>query len=244
MGRYDRIWTGVAGTAAAVALTAAFHGCALVALGCLFISAGGTGALLTLACLPAEGRWTAPLTKAFVASGVASWMLMGAGHLAGYVGVAALVAVAAAAPGVLHFVVSLRRLSGRRAVLSSLKSLVTSLDAPSTPRSSTSSSPASASTSSSPTATVREEPVIDPRTMSDHDLCQAWRSTYRQLQRAAAPETLLRIATLRARYLEELERRAGPAGQDWLAHAKRAAGEADGLLARGRRRRPRGTVTD
>ena len=63
-----------------------------------------------------------------------------------------------------------------------------------------------------------------PDQMTVADLCQAWRSSYVALERAM-PDSRLRVVEIRAIYLDELERRAGPAMQAWLRSRPRAAGD-------------------
>ena len=80
-------------------------------------------------------------------------------------------------------------------------------------------------------------PLDVPDLMTDEDLCCAWRSSFVALQRAASVESRLRVVTVRALYLDELERRAGPAVQAWLESGARAASDPSRFLAGSRRRR-------
>jgi hypothetical protein len=56
-----------------------------------------------------------------------------------------------------------------------------------------------------------DEAFVVHDVMTDEDLCQAWRSSYVALGRATTVSSLLRVVEMRALYLDELERRAGPA---------------------------------
>jgi hypothetical protein len=61
--------------------------------------------------------------------------------------------------------------------------------------------------------------------MTVTDLCLAWRSSYVALEPATSPESRLRVVMMRAIYLDEQERRAGPAIQAWPRSGARSAGD-------------------
>jgi hypothetical protein len=62
-------------------------------------------------------------------------------------------------------------------------------------------------------------------TMTDHELCLAWRRSYVELERADSAESRAAIAGFRGRVLDELERRNPTGFEDWLASGARAAGD-------------------
>ena len=64
-----------------------------------------------------------------------------------------------------------------------------------------------------------------PDQLSVADVCQAWRSSYVALERASSLESRLRVVRMRAIYLDELGRMAGPATCAWLRSGARAAGD-------------------
>lgn len=59
--------------------------------------------------------------------------------------------------------------------------------------------------------------------LTTEDLCLAWCSSYVALQRARTTRARLHVVQLRALYLDELERRMGPAFERWMASGPRAA---------------------
>ena len=76
-----------------------------------------------------------------------------------------------------------------------------------------------------------DEPFVVPDVMTDEDLCHAWRSSYVALCRATTVSSQLRVVQMRALYLDELERRAGPALRSWFFSGARAAGDPTRSLA-------------
>jgi hypothetical protein len=83
-----------------------------------------------------------------------------------------------------------------------------------------------------PLAWLGEPPVApsslsdnEPKSLSDNDLCLAWRTSYSALQRATSPSQRLRIVEDRRAYLDELERRNAHGMAAWLASGARAAGD-------------------
>jgi hypothetical protein len=69
------------------------------------------------------------------------------------------------------------------------------------------------------------EPPVAPSSLSDNDLCLAWRTSYSALQRATSSSQRLRIVEDRRAYLDELERRNAHGLAAWLASGARAAGD-------------------
>jgi hypothetical protein len=61
--------------------------------------------------------------------------------------------------------------------------------------------------------------------LSDDELCLAWRRSFTQLQRAAAPDRRTAMADVRRAYLDELERRHPDSFAHWIASNPRAAGD-------------------
>ena len=70
-----------------------------------------------------------------------------------------------------------------------------------------------------------DEAFVIPDVMTDEDLCQAWRSSYVALGHTTTVSSRLRVVQMRALYLDELERRAGPALEAWFRSGARAAGD-------------------
>jgi hypothetical protein len=63
-----------------------------------------------------------------------------------------------------------------------------------------------------------------PDSLSDEDLCAAWRSSYVALQRASSITARLRTVEIRALYLDLLERRLGEDFTRWMSSNPRPAG--------------------
>ena len=61
-----------------------------------------------------------------------------------------------------------------------------------------------------------ESHLRPPDAMSDAELCQEWRRSLAALQSATTPASRMSVVAMRARYLDELERRAGPRFHTWL----------------------------
>jgi hypothetical protein len=72
-----------------------------------------------------------------------------------------------------------------------------------------------------------------PATMTDQELCVAWRRSFVQLERARTSAEALPVVQLRARCLEELERRHPRAVRAWLASGTRASGDPTPFLETG-----------
>jgi len=70
-------------------------------------------------------------------------------------------------------------------------------------------------------------PLDDPKvpSLSDDELCWAWRRSYPLIDRARHPQDFLRVAELRQRYLDELERRDPVGFRNWLEAGARAASD-------------------
>lgn len=68
---------------------------------------------------------------------------------------------------------------------------------------------------------------VDPAasTLTDEQLCLAWRVSYTAVQRAAGASEAARLAAVRASYLDELERRAPVSFTRWMAAGPRAASD-------------------
>ena len=76
---------------------------------------------------------------------------------------------------------------------------------------------------SEPTPVADDATLEVPDVLEDADLCLAWCSSYVALQRAKTAESRLRLVTVRALYLDELERRNPSALAAWLSNGARAA---------------------
>lgn len=222
MTRYERVWTAVTGCVSTAALVAAFHGWTPMVLLCSFLAAGVMGAVLVLPFVIERDAWVRPTLKAVPWSGLGTWWVMGLAHIAGVAGLAAgaLCALAAPAAPAVYAAVATRlglRGSDRPAGTIAEDALsphhVTGMPAQAGP-------PAD------------DPPLVVPDTMTDTDLCQAWRSSFVALERAESVESRARAVRLRALYLDVLERRAGAAVHAWLASGARAASDPGRYLLR------------
>ena len=74
-------------------------------------------------------------------------------------------------------------------------------------------------------------PAFAVRTLTDHQLCLAWCTSYAAIQRASGAPERARLALLRATYLDELERRAPTGFAPWLTGGARAGGNPRPLLS-------------
>lgn len=235
MTTYDRLWTGCAALAGAVSLVAAFRSYALPVMLVMFLITGLFAALTVLPFLPPDGAWTRPLVRVALVGGLLIWLLMGSVRLAGGTGAVVVLVLAATCPALApayRFVARAlgwsrrpRRTAAPTDPASAHRALLPALDGPALE------------------GPALEGPALDgppldvPDLMTDEDLCCAWRSSFVALQRAASVESRLRVVTVRALYLDELERRAGPAVQAWLESGARAASDPSRFLAGSRRRR-------
>ncbi len=230
MTTYDRLWTGCAAVAGAASLFAAYRSYALLVLLVMFLVTGLFAALTVLPFLPTDSAWTRPLVRVGLVGGLLVWLVMGAWRLAGGPGAVVVLVLAVSCPALAPAYRFVATTSGwsrrpRRRAAPTLGSAH-----PAAPR----------PTLDGPgvDGPVLEGPPLDvPDLMTDKDLCIAWRSSYVALQRAASVESRLRVVTVRALYLDELERRAGPAVRAWLGSGPRAASDPSRFLSGTRRRR-------
>jgi hypothetical protein len=215
---YERLWTLATGTACAVGLAAAFTTFPLVLLASLFATVGMLGALVVLPWLPRNTSWVKPLSSAAVLSGLLTWVCIGLAQVIGAATVALLVLLPATAPataGAWAFVARQLGWHGPRLRARAAENaprddvLVGAAGEPVT----------------APLMPLPQEDLEVPDLMTDLDLCHAWRSSFVALQRATSVDSLFRVVTMRALYLDELERRAGPALHAWIGSGARAAGD-------------------
>jgi hypothetical protein len=230
---YERAWTSATGAACAVGLLAAFSTLPLLVLAGLFVMIGMLGVMLVLPWLPDEVPWGRPLLLAGGVGGALTWVCVGLAELVGWVSPVVLLVLVVISPGAAP---AWRRLmrwlgwggAGHRPRASAAGGsrlegpviLHASAEPAAVPQPSTS-------------ATWEEVTFEVPDLMSDQDLCHAWRSSFVALQRATSVEGRLRAVTMRALYLDELERRTGPAMRAWMQSGARAAGDPSRFLAAG-----------
>jgi hypothetical protein len=69
------------------------------------------------------------------------------------------------------------------------------------------------------------ESAVDLDSLSDPDLCHAWRASFSALESASTSSQRARVAQARQRYLDELERRNPDGLMAWLASGARAAAD-------------------
>ncbi len=89
------------------------------------------------------------------------------------------------------------------------------------------------------TAQVSASVVASPPmalTMSDIELCRAWRRSFLQLENARSVDERISLVQLRQSYLDEIEARDATALRAWLSSGARAAGGPERYLARGNHR--------
>ena len=95
-----------------------------------------------------------------------------------------------------------------------------------------------------PEASTRERPAPrqprgeTPRTMTDRQLCEAWRRSYWTLKDARDPIEKLRLVEQRTHILDELEARNAAALGAWLASGARACDGPDKFFSDGERDQP------
>jgi hypothetical protein len=140
--------------------------------------------------------------------GVVSVVVLGLAHVIGVASIAVLAVLVAFAPGARDTAAALLTKSRRPLAASLVELPGDHVDLP-------------------PVAALElDEAFVVPDVMSDEDLGQAWRSSCVALSRATTVSSLLRVVEMRAVYLDELERRAGPeALQAWFRTGACAAGE-------------------
>lgn len=76
------------------------------------------------------------------------------------------------------------------------------------------------------------------QTLSDNELCLAWRASFTVLQSAESPAARGQLVTLRQAYLDDIERRDPVALDAWLTSGARAAGDPARYLTRRQGQRP------
>lgn len=226
---YERVWTLVTGAACAAGLAAAFTTFPLVLLVSLFLTIGLLGALVVLPWLPRNTSWTRPLTWAAVLSGLLTWVCVGLAQIIGAATVALLILLPLTAPATARtwaFVAGQLGWQGPRPRARAAENA---------PRDDVLVG-AVGEAVAVPLAPLPDEDLDVPDLMTDLDLCHAWRSSFVALQRATSVESRFRVVTMRALYLDELERRAGPALHAWFGSGARAAGDPRRFLFGGARR--------
>jgi len=236
MSSYDRSWTVAAATLLLIGLWGAYRGFDLAVLLAMAVTVSVLAVMWALPFVPHDQPLTRPLVRAGVVGAVVTWVLMGMAHLAGYVGVVAVLSLIALSPVLRsRYRPLLAQLRGRRPRPgrqqgSSLTGPVADAVPPLRPV---------------PPVAAPEEPLVeapfevpqlpDATMMSDLELCRAWRESFVLLGRAATAQARFRLALARASYLDELERRGGDAFRAWLDSGARAAGDPSRCLDAPRR---------
>jgi len=207
---YGRSWSGAAALVSVIGLWGAYRGFALPVLVAMAVTVSVVAVMWALPFVPDHHPLTRPLVRAGVVGALLTWIVMGMAHLAGYVGVVAVVALAAASP-------VLRTWCGP--LFAKLRRLH-----PSPPPEVVATTEV---TDSGPVDTIVSTPGLmpDPVTMSDLDLCRAWRRSFVLLERTTTARSRLLVVRMRASYLDELEQRGGDAFRAWLESGARAAGD-------------------
>ncbi len=209
---YDRLWTGCTALVVAASLVAAFHGFPLLVMLPMYLVSAMVSVLFVLPFLSSDGPWTKALTLAGASGGLLGWLLMGAGQLAGAPGLAVVVIVVLTSPLLGSRCRDLATKAGWRTRPSRRRPTTT---------------PRVPAGGRSP---LDGPPLGVPELLTDADLCRAWRSSFVALQRATSVESRLQVVRLRALYLDELQRRSGPAVQAWLESGARAASDPSRFL--------------
>jgi len=230
---YERVWTLTAGAACGAGFVAAFMTFPPLLLAQLFVAVGLLGALVVLPWLPRTVSWAKPLALAGVLSGLLTWVCVGLAQVVGAATVVLLVVLPATAPATAGAWSFLGRRLGWHCAGRHADGAVeaASLD-----------HQVLVGAAGDPPAQwpvpLPDEDLDVPDLMTDLDLCHAWRSSFVALQRAGSVESRVRVVTMRALYLDELERRAGPALLAWFGSGARAAGDPTRFLFGGTVREP------
>ncbi len=198
---YERLWTPVAAVTAAAGLFAALRDFGPFGVLGLYLCCVVLGVMLVL---PWMEKVTWPSTPLIVAGPVAAAVLVAATGLA-------LVAGPVAMPLALTLVLTSPSVVGlirrRRPRWWAVAKTTTPVPVEPVP------------------AAVPEVSFAAPEQLNDAELCQAWRSTFTALERAGSVESRMRVVSMRAAYLDELERRHGDAFRAWIESGARAAGD-------------------
>jgi hypothetical protein len=91
------------------------------------------------------------------------------------------------------------------------------------------------SASAGASGTPYEAAQTPVRSMSDRELCRAFRQSFTLLSRTDAMPDRLRVVALRQAYLDEMSRRDPVGFQSWLESGARAASGPERFLGRSRR---------
>lgn len=234
MSKYARVWTVVAAAVCAAGFASAVDGWPLVVVLATSLTGGMLGVTMALPWLPWSSSWAVAVIKVMATSFIATWVLMGVAHLAGVAGLVVAIAVALGCPELGPSYSSLASKVGwhrprrrqTRSASAGTDDEVARVTAP-------------AVCAPVGPVTVLDGPTLDvPDLMTTEDLCQAWRSSYVALQRSMTTDSRLRVVSMRALYLDELERRSESAVQAWLSSGARAASDPARFLTGSRRWTP------
>ncbi len=223
----------------AVGLWEAYRGYAVPVLVAMAVTASVLVAMWVLPFVPSDQRLTRPLVLGGLLGALLTWVTMGLGHLASYVGVLVVFLLVATAPAVRARCRPLLATARRRGAAQPTDPPT---DQPTQPPTHRPTDPSLDPPADRPVAARRPEPVAVPPAvltpaeddplpsdlpdaMSDAELCRAWRRSFVLLERARTSHARLHLVSMRACYLEELERRAGQAFTSWLDSGARAAGD-------------------
>ena len=205
---HDVIWALTAGTSCAMGLLVAVGTSGSAAVASLLVTPLILAAMVVVAARLTELEWRVrPILVGAVVCGLVLVVMMGLTRALGPVSYVVVSMLLLASPLTRDAV---RRVLGGRAGRPA--SVITGVPMP--------------QASSQPPRPLPDDPAFSvPDEMTVVDLCQVWRSSYVALERATSPESRLRVVKIRAIYLDELERRAGPAMHAWLRSGPRAAGD-------------------
>lgn len=229
---YDRSWTVAAGSVSVAGLWGAYRGFDVAVLLAMAVTVSVLAVMWALPFVPHDKPLTGPLVRAGLLGALVVWVLMGMGHLAGYVGVVAVLALLALSP-VLRSSCRplLDRVRHRRPAAGegqehtpATRPVADAVTAP-PPVETPLEAPVEAWV-----APVEDLPLPDAAVMSDRELCRAWRASFVLLERAPTAQARFRWVQTRACYLDELERRGGEAFRAWLESGARAAGDPSRFL--------------
>ncbi len=237
-----RVWTVAAGVTGAIGLYASLRSFGVLGALGLFVSSAVLGVMLVVPWMP-EVTWRS--RSLVVAGPVTGFVVVVATGVAVVIGPSAVLWVlllVAVSPQVLRLLAMLaRRLGWMGPARASAPdpvvdpppggprptgSVVPRQRKPSSHRPSSHPTPPRPVPPAQPAEVLpMPEDFVVPDLMDDADLCQAWRSSYVALERARSVESRLRVVSIRAIYLDELERRAGAGFQAWIGSGARAAGD-------------------
>lgn len=221
----DRCWTSATGVVCAIGLFEVLHSLGLLATIGIFVSAAVLGLMTVLPWMTTVTWRSTPLVIGGPVLGTLTVVFVGLMQLAALPALLVTVVLVTLSPPVRGWVTGL--VARHRTPAPTAEGVaLTPHDGP----------PSDGQQQS--VAVLPEADLVVPDLMDASDLCQAWRSSFVALERAKTVASRLRVVEMRALYLDELERRAGPALQAWFSSGPRAAGDPSRYVCRAEHQSP------